>query len=616
MDLHRITEEIRDIIEKRKSDLELTFYEDEHIYFMRDTDGKYRNNFPSVSKVIKNFYNSFDSEAKAFEMARGNINEMNFLLEQWEKAGEYSTNMGSRVHYVLESDLIKRYGDYKEVRRPNFICDTIQVMKGNQMIAAGNKFLDLMEERGALLLDTEMVLGDPELGYVGQPDKCWLIHNKQQNGYGLVVTDWKGLPIDTPILTNSGWKTMGTLGVNDMVFDKDGNPVKIKNISKVKNVRCIKIKFDNGEEIVSDFEHRWLVYDLSRNTKNHKVLTTMEIKEYYDTKKSLKSHQILKIENAKPLKTKKVNLPIDPYVFGVWLGDEHHDGDKMNQTNENIWMEIKKRGYDVGEDVNSVGSYKSTTRIILDIKDKLIELNLLKNKHIPDIFILSSYEQRIEILKGLMDSRGYYNKKRKRFIINTTKPDQVTYSVELVSSLGIKPTVIKYYKKINDKKIQYHKVEFSTNSFNPFLCRNQNLKMVYKKDRRSYRNIVSVEDVETVPTKCIEVDSQSSTFLFGKSLIVTHNTNKPKNFEVKHYTDKMLPPFETYDNTALGHYYVQLPLYGRLILKMLQGSKYENLKLLGCVIVHLKDDGTFVEYKVPTDVINKVLTMNIKNYLK
>ena len=39
---------------------------------------------------------------------------------------------------------------------------------------------------------------------------------------GIVVTDWKGLPLDTPILTDSGWKSMGTLNKSDKVYDKDG----------------------------------------------------------------------------------------------------------------------------------------------------------------------------------------------------------------------------------------------------------------------------------------------------------------------------------------------------------------------------------------------------------
>ena len=43
---------------------------------------------------------------------------------------------------------------------------------------------------------------------------------------------------------------------------------------------------------------------------------------------------------------------------------------------------------------------------------------------------------------------------------------------------------------------------------------------------------------------------------------------------------------------------------------MLKGSKYENIKFVGAVVVLLKDDNTFVEYKVPTDIIHKVMDLN------
>jgi len=175
MNLTEIAQEIRECVEQRKKELELTFYEDEHIYFMRDSDGKLRNNFPSVSKVIKNFYIPFDAETKASQMTGGDEHETKLLLEKWKMAGDYSTNLGSRVHYMLESDLVDKYGNYKEIRQPIFECDDEQISRGDNMISAGNEFIDLMHERGAVLLDTEMVLGDPLLGFVGQPDKMWLM---------------------------------------------------------------------------------------------------------------------------------------------------------------------------------------------------------------------------------------------------------------------------------------------------------------------------------------------------------------------------------------------------------------------------------------------------------
>jgi hypothetical protein len=103
----------------------------------------------------------------------------------------------------------------------------------------------------------------------------------------------------------------------------------------------------------------------------------------------------------------------------------------------------------------------------------------------------------------------------------------------------------------------------------------------------------------------------------GFGFVITDwKTNQPKNFEVHHYTGKLYPPFNNYHDNALGHYYLQLPLYGRLLRKMLEGTKYDDTKLLGNVVVLLKDDGTFVEYKVPHQINSAILTMDLSKYIK
>ena len=284
MDLKLISEEINELLEVRRKELELTFIEDQHTYYMKDTNGVLRKTFPSVSKVVKKFHKHFDAEGTALRMSNGDPEAARLLQEQWKEAGSYSTNMGSRVHFELESYTVDMFGGYKDVRQPIFEVDESQILKSDSMISAGKEFVELMVKRGAILIDTESVLGDNELEYTGQPDKLWLMMNKEQTDFGLVITDWK--------------------------------------------------------------------------------------------------------------------------------------------------------------------------------------------------------------------------------------------------------------------------------------------------------------------------------------------TNQPKNFEVQHYTGRMFAPFQEYHDTALGHYYLQLPLYARLFLKMLQGTKYENIKLLGCVIVLLKDDGTFVEYKVPAQVNNTILNMDITKYTK
>lgn len=186
MDLKVIAKEIREIISQRQKELGLVFEEERHIYTM---NGK--SDWPSVSKVLKKFYKEFPTEEAAYNKAGGDPQRQQELIEEWAAAGTYSTNLGSRVHFVLEEEAIKRNGSYKEVRKPIFNCDLTQLMKSDKMIVAGKRYLDLLEHRKVVLLDTEMVLGDPELGYTGQPDKTWLTMNRLGDEFGLLITDWK-----------------------------------------------------------------------------------------------------------------------------------------------------------------------------------------------------------------------------------------------------------------------------------------------------------------------------------------------------------------------------------------------------------------------------------------
>lgn len=191
MNLQEIAQDIREVVEQKRKDLGLEFFEDQHKYLMKDSNGKLRDNFPSVSKVLKHFYTEFPTEEAALKKAGGDYLEAERLMGEWAQAGKDSTNLGSRVHYFLEKELISRYGSYKDVRQPVFECDIFAQAKSDSMIRAGHTYLDLCENRNLVLLDTEMVLGHPELGYTGQPDKVWLTYNATGNDFGLLITDWK-----------------------------------------------------------------------------------------------------------------------------------------------------------------------------------------------------------------------------------------------------------------------------------------------------------------------------------------------------------------------------------------------------------------------------------------
>jgi hypothetical protein len=281
MDLKEVAKEIREIISQKQKELNLTFEEESHKYTMIDVDGKLRDDFPSVSKVLKSFYEEFDSERISYKKANGDPYEQQRLLEEWAAAGEYSVNIGSRSHFFLEEFTLIEFGLEKELRQPVFNCDAEQIVKSDTMIVAGKNYIELLKQRGCILLDTEIVLGHPELGYTGQPDKVWLVIGT--NGQvGILITDWKtNKPknFETNKFTKQMKKPLTHLPDNALGHYKTQLPLygklllKMLEGSKYENIPllgCIIVLITEESEYV---EHR-----VDKKTIN--TILEMDVKQY------------------------------------------------------------------------------------------------------------------------------------------------------------------------------------------------------------------------------------------------------------------------------------------------------------------------------------------------
>lgn len=127
----------------------------------------------------------------------------------------------------------------------------------------------------------------------------------------------KALEVSTLVPTPTGWSKIGELAVGDMVFDGDGNPTRTVAISPVwKRRRCFAAIADSGPHIVADEAHEWQV---RMERKRPHVRTTWETgalaARTSDRKPMVSRHRGLQLPD--------VDLPIDPYVLGFWLGDGH-----------------------------------------------------------------------------------------------------------------------------------------------------------------------------------------------------------------------------------------------------------------------------------------------------
>lgn len=588
-----------------KSFSKLRFEEGPHIYYLKQDDGT-EITLPSVSSMTHKFEPYVDWDMKAEKYALDHDLDKDYVVRMWEENNIIATNNGTSTHLFGEAYMHFFMGHPENI--PPIIMP--QYEKG-YLIPYSQKQMAIMQFYTDMFSVDNIYPVMPEAQvYMGLNDD-WkditpyagtfdmLFTYKAKDGkWKLLLYDWKGLPLDTPILTTKGFKPMGELTTNDVVYDKDGNETKILFVSEVHNNPCVRIQFNDNYSIVCDTDHRWLVS--SKRWNGYKVMTAGELMDYLNEigDKSKTGYYAVRILNNKPLNnTNLTELPIDPYVFGVWLGDGHSISGYITNMYDDIFNEIEKRGYKVGDNVNDgVHCGKVKTRNVFGLLTSLKKLGVYGNKHIPDLYIINStYEQRLDLLRGLMDTDGYYNKHRNRYSLSTTKESQVEFSVKLLTSLGIKPTVIKSKGKCNNckNKRTFSKFDvcFSTDIY-PFLIRNVDIRG-HKKKTDNERIITSITPCDSVPTKCIGVDSPTHTYLADRMLLVTHNTNKALYKDYSRSFGKMaLEPFDDLYDESYSYYILQLSCYSLCLMQL--GYEISDRK-----IVWLKDDGTYMKISVP-----------------
>jgi hypothetical protein len=468
----------------------VVFKEDTHQYFIPQPDGS-QLEIGCVSNFAKQF-ESTDFNKIAENYAKNHGETAEYWKSKWAEKGRDACIMGTQVHEYAESEGWLRNGEAEKICQSaksqyNPLTNKLEPLAGFDKLSlkeqAVKKFWDNIHPNlHFVMAETRVATGIgpyAETGYnqnyAGTFDLL-LYYNDPVNqaNSGFCIFDWKGLPLDTPIPTIEGYINMGDLKEGMTVFDKDGNPCKILHCSVVHYNPCCKIIFDNGEEIISDIDHRWLV--LVGNEE--KVMTTKEIRDY-------SGKETLVIPKAKALNLGDRELPEDPKIFGEKLGK---------------------------------GEYS----------------------YIPYDYILSSPEQKLELLSSYFNITKEYN----------------SGVGELLNSSGGFDRIIK-----------------------------------------------SVEDCEMVPTRCIEVDSPSHTYLCTKKFIVTHNTNSSLvNGFARKNKNMMLSPFEDLVDESQGHYTIQLSCY-QIPLEAI------GLKIIARRLIHLDDKGNFTLVPLPdvTDKIRSVL---------
>ncbi len=404
--------------------------------------------------------------------------------------------------------------------------------------------------------------------------------------YDELLRGWKinkALALDTPIPTPGGWTTMGALRPGDTVFDERGKPCEVLQATEIqRDHECYRVEFSDGTSIVADAGHLWYTEFHGRPgiRETHEIAATLKERTRGDN-----NHRV---PVACALNLPAADLPIHPYVLGLWLGDGHSSGARVTtgaDDADEIMGHVTEAGYEIGairRDPRSnaldfglrtpgVNGKTDGKRRHESLQAKLRALGLIGCKHIPAAYLRASEEQRRALLQGLMDTDGH-SKKDGLCGFATSIPSLRDGMMELLRSLGYKPAARTYIPKCNGKPGKPSaKIHFKAYADEPVfkLARKvQRLKTrPQNKQRSSTRQIVSVKSVHSVPVRCILVSSASHLFLAGEGMVPTHNTALSP---VVH-TNNIMSNFILADMADIRHEHIRVAL--RTIIDAQRGDE-------------------------------------------
>src|SRR4051794_30141132 len=88
----------------------------------------------------------------------------------------------------------------------------------------------------------------------------------------------KALALDTPLVTPTGWTTMGEVRAGDRLVDAEGRPTTVVAATEVLTDRpCYEVEFSDGSVIVADAQHQWLTRPLVSLSAKSCIVTTEQL---------------------------------------------------------------------------------------------------------------------------------------------------------------------------------------------------------------------------------------------------------------------------------------------------------------------------------------------------
>src|SRR5215472_7428103 len=128
------------------------------------------------------------------------------------------------------------------------------------------------------------------------------------------------------ILTTDGWTTIGEIQPGQYVYGADGEPVRVVARSPIYlNEPCYEVAFTDGSAYVVSADHLWWVQRKNGQARGGgwRARRTADLARTVGGRRAGNGRMEYnwRVRCDAVVQTPEAALPIDPYLFGYWIGD-------------------------------------------------------------------------------------------------------------------------------------------------------------------------------------------------------------------------------------------------------------------------------------------------------
>jgi hypothetical protein len=321
------------------------------------------------------------------------------------------------------------------------------------------------------------------------------------------------------IMADGTLKKVQDVVIGDKLIGTDSTARTVKTLFRGRE-KMVEILLRDGTSFVCNESHILSLVNNSEDGRwglNKNDIVDVKVSDYL--KWSDKRKHSFKAFKTKALEFSKKDIKLDPYVLGVWLGDGYSDGARFacHLSDKAIMEAIREKGFNVYKGIS-----KFTWNAPGGLRKELINLNLLGNKHIPEIYLTSTISDRLSLLAGLLDTDGSYSLKKNIYEFSQKKKSFIESVKRLAESLGF---ACKLGKQKNNKFGNCYRLWISGNDLEKIPCilpRKQARKRLQKKNPNRYSfEVIPLEEDDFYG---FEVDGDNR-FVLSNG-VVTHNSGK------------------------------------------------------------------------------------------